>query len=83
MFWLLMELWIVSQYDNMTELLLLPLIIVGLFWGNLSLLYKFLSHVALHPASERATYSASIEESMIIVCFFDFYMIAPPDPKKM
>ena len=67
---------------NTMEPSLSPLIIVGYFWGNLSSLYKFLSHVALHPASERATYSASVEESMIMVCFFDFHMITPPDLRK-
>ena len=49
---------------------------------NPNLPYRFLSHEASRPASDRATYSDSVEDSAIMDCFFDFQVIAPPEAKK-
>ena len=67
---------------SVTDPSLSPLIPIGDFCENPSSPYKFLSHVASRPASDSATYSASVDESAITVCFFYFHVIAPPDPRK-
>jgi hypothetical protein len=45
--------------------------------------YRFLSQQASLPASDRATYSASVVDNAIVVCFLDLQVIAPPLDKKM
>ena len=59
-----------------TDPSLSPLITVADCCGNPSSPYKFLSHVASRPASDNATYSASVEDSAITDCFLDFQVIA-------
>ena len=44
--------------------------------NNPSSLYKFCSQQALHADSKSATYSASIEDSAIAICFFELHVIA-------
>ena len=63
---------------KVTDPSLSPHIIVGNLWGNPSSAYKFLSQVTLHPVLDNATYSDSVEDRAIMVCFFDFHVIAPP-----
>src|ERR1700692_3716018 len=55
---------------------------VGPICGNPSSSYKFLSQKASRPASESATYSDSVEDIAIIVCFLDFHVIAPPTARS-
>ena len=44
--------------------------------NNPSLLYKFHSQQALHADSESTTYSASVEDSTVTICFFKLQVIA-------
>ena len=62
--------------------LLSPLIMLGEIWLNPSLLYRFLSQHALCTTSDKMMYSASVDESVISICFFDFHVTAPPATKK-
>ena len=59
-----------------------PLIRVGsiCFCPNSS--YRLLNQQASRPASDRVIYSASVEESAIVVCFFYRHIIAPPADRK-
>ena len=59
-----------------------PINAVGIFWGNPSSSLKFLSQHASHPASDSATYSASVNDKATTVCFFDHQVIVPPAAKK-
>ena len=59
-----------------------PFMVIGNCCGNPSSSYRFLSQHASHAASDKATYSASVDESAMVVCFLDFQVIAPPDAKK-
>ena len=43
----------------------------GLFVWNPDFTYRFLNHFASHTASDKATYSASVNDKAIVVCFFD------------
>src|SRR5277367_1836996 len=56
--------------------------IVDVPWGNPNSLERFLSQTASRPASESATYSASVVDSAIMDCFLDFQVITPPAAKK-
>jgi hypothetical protein len=62
--------------------LLSPIRIVGGIWGKPNLPYKFLSHEASRSTSVRATYSDSVEDNVMIVCFFNFQVIALPEVRK-
>jgi len=75
--------WNWGLWVSTTDPLLSPLITVADHCGNLSSPYKFLSHIALHPASDSTTYSASVEDSAMTLCFFDFQVIAPPAARKL
>ena len=57
--------------------------IIGDSCGNPSSSKRFFSQQASHPASDKATYSASVDESAIVVCFLDFQVIATPEALKM
>src|SRR6266850_1506467 len=56
--------------------------IVGVLSGKPNSLCRFLNQQASHAASDRAMYSASVDDSAIISCFLDHHVIAPPAAKK-
>ena len=78
----LVRAWNCGLCDKITEPSLSLLMTVGPICGKPSSSYKFLSQKASHPASESTTYSDSVEDIAIIVCFFDFHVIAPSDARK-
>ncbi len=49
----------------------------GSFWINPSSPYRWWSYIASCTASKIATYSASVVDKAIVVCFFDIQVIAP------
>ena len=59
------------------DLLLSPSSVAGLVSLYLSSLYNDVSHLALWATLESATYSTSIEESVVIVCLHNPQVIAP------
>lgn len=64
------------------EPLLSPLMSVGSDCSSPNSLYRLLNQQASRPASESATYSASVEDNAIVVCFFYLHIIAPPADMK-
>ena len=46
--------------------------------GMFSSVCRLWSHRASVPACARATYSASVVDKVVSVCFFDLYRMAPP-----
>ena len=79
MFTSLMELGIVTMA---IELLLSPHNIVGNFCGKPNSEYNDLNQHNSRPASDNATYSASVDDKARVVCFFDLHVIAPPEAKN-
>src|ERR1700720_2924094 len=85
--WWRISMWLVRAWncglcDKITEPSLSLLMTVGPTCGKPSLSYKFLSQKVSLPASESATYSDSVEDIAIIVCFLDFHVIAPSAARK-
>ena len=78
----LLWLWNCGFFAIAMELLLSPLITVGLCWGYPSSSNKFCNEHTSCPASDRAMYSACIVERAILDCFLDFQVIAPPAAEK-
>src|SRR6267142_1656719 len=64
------------------DLSLSPMITVGVLSGKPNSLCRFLNQQASHASSDKATYSASVDNSAIISCFLDHHVIAPPATKK-
>src|SRR5712671_4250489 len=60
-----------------------PRIMVGKVCLNPSSLNRFLSHWASCTASDKAIYSASVDNSAVIDCFLECQVIAPPAIMKM
>jgi|SRR5713226_2914648 len=60
------------------DLLLSPLISVASFSGNPNCSCSCFSQQASCAALDSAIYLASIDESAVIVCFFDLQVMAPP-----
>ena len=55
-----------------------PQISIGTFsCSRASSVYKLLSQHASHPASERLTYSASVDDSAMDICFLELQVMAP------
>ena len=55
-----------------------PQISIGTFsCSRLSSVYKLLSQHASHPASERLTYSALVDNSAMDICFLELQVMAP------
>src|SRR5229473_2033261 len=63
--------------------LLSPRIMVGKVCLNPSSLNRFLSHQASCAASDKAIYSASVDDSAVIDCFLECQVIAPLAIMKM
>jgi hypothetical protein len=54
-----------------------PKIVVGNFCVNPSLLNRFCNQRASHATSDKAIYSAFMDERAITDCFFEYQVIAP------
>jgi len=60
------------------EPLLSPRIVVGKICMNPNLRNKLLNQRALRAASDKAIYSASVDDKAVIDCFLENQVIAPP-----
>ncbi len=65
-----------------TAPILSPHITVASLCGNPSSSHRFLNQQASLPALDKATYSASVVDRAITVCFFERQVIAPPAARK-
>jgi len=70
-------LWNIGFFVIATILVLSCMITIGLFWVNPNSLFKFLSQDASLPASQRAMYSALMEDSAVMLCLLNHQVITP------
>ncbi len=66
------RLWNCGFFVIAIESSLLPKIVVGNLCANPSLLNRFHNQRASHAASDKAIYSASMDESAVTDCFFEY-----------